>query len=68
MAFGADTIAQWTRDQLARFIQQQPVTPQQIPNAMTFAEVMTTRRLTVGDELVLSPQAIKYLKTVLGLP
>ena len=64
---GSD-IGSWDEAKLKRFIQLAVNTSvPSLPPSLTLREVKTTRRLVVGDEMELSPQAIRYLRTVLGL-
>lgn len=64
----AKTIGEMTEADLARFIQG-AVRAQlaQLPISLTLQNLTTTKRLTVSDELQLSPQAIAYLHQVLGV-
>lgn len=61
-----DTIGNWTQERLARFIAQ-AVHSLPLPKAVEVDTVKATQKLEVDAELVLSPQAIAYLKKQLGL-
>lgn len=68
LLFGSQEIGRWDEARLKRFIQAAINTSvPSIPPALTLSEITSTRKLFVKDEMELSPQAIKYLKSVLGL-
>lgn len=57
-----DTIGDWSSARLARFIQsivQQQLA--QLPGSMTLQNVTVTGKLTVEDEIEVSPQAGTYI-------
>lgn len=62
-----NTIADMTREELTTFIQRViQSTPPALPPALKLRELTTTRRLVVEDEILISPQAVRYLQS-LGL-
>lgn len=61
-----DTIGNWTQARLSRFIAQ-AVHSVPLPRSVEVDHVKATQKLEVDQELVLSPQAIAYLKKQLGL-
>lgn len=59
-------IGDWTTERLSRFIQSS-MHSIQLPRSVEVEHVTATVKLEVERELVLSPEAITYLKKQLGL-
>lgn len=57
------TIGDWTKAQLAKFIENQlrSSTPA-LPNSLTGQTLKATKLLVIGDRVQISPQALRYIK------
>jgi hypothetical protein len=65
----AATIGSMSRADLQKFVQMAiSQSPANLPNSLTGTVLTATDHLVVQNKLHLSPQAITYLKSVLGLP
>lgn len=63
-----EKIGDWTVDRLAGFITKTITdSPSQLPTNVKASTITAARTLVVEDQISLSPQAIAYLKTKLGL-
>lgn len=60
------TLADWTEADLARWFDTRRIQKANLPASQTVQNIETTDTLTVSNNLQLSPQAIAYLKGVVG--
>jgi len=64
----SEQIGTWDSSRLMQFVRNIVTSsPASLPRAMTLQNLTTTQKLTVGDQLELSPQAVEYLRLKLGL-
>lgn len=57
------TIGNWSKAQLAKFIENQLRTnPPALPNSLTGQTLKATKLLVIGDRVQISPQALRYIK------
>lgn len=62
------TLADWTEADLLRWLQGVlSQTKANLPQSLDLNELTTHKKLTVADQLQLSPQAVQYLHQVLGV-
>lgn len=65
-----EKIGDWDKVRLARFVERAIATGvgANLPPSLIGEELRSTGLLVVENDLEISPQAIQYLKDVLGLP
>lgn len=57
------TIGDWTKAQLAKFIENQlRANPPSLPNSLTGQTLKATKLLVIGDRVQISRQALQYIK------
>lgn len=63
-----DTIGNWSKAQLAKFIENQLAnSPPSLPQSLIGQTITASKRLVVTDRIQLSAQALKYIKDNLPL-
>jgi hypothetical protein len=69
LASSFDKISDWTVQRLASFVAKTVQdSPPPLPANVRAGTITAVNSLVVNDQLQLSPQAVAYLKTKLGLP
>lgn len=57
------TIGDWTKAQLAKFIENQlRASPPALPASLTGQTIKASKLLVIGDRVQISPQALRYIK------